>query len=98
MKKKKQLIRLAFNEAVFSRDNFTCTFCSETSDLDAHHITDRHLMPAGGYVKENGITLCSVHHYEAEMAVEGMQATILYDRIGSSYEEALRASERLLGQ
>src|SRR5215203_1562865 len=26
--------------------------------LDAHHITDRHEMPNGGYVAENGITLC----------------------------------------
>lgn len=33
--------------------------CGKTEPLDAHHITDRNLMPNGGYVKENGITLCS---------------------------------------
>lgn len=27
-------------------------------DLDAHHITDRNEMPNGGYVPENGISLC----------------------------------------
>ncbi len=26
--------------------------------LDAHHITDRNEMPNGGYVEENGISLC----------------------------------------
>jgi hypothetical protein len=34
--------------------------------LDAHHVTDRTLMPWGGYVKENGISLCSQCHGFAE--------------------------------
>jgi hypothetical protein len=38
--------------------------------LDAHHITSRKNMPNGGYVKENGITLCDLKfdgcHWKAE--------------------------------
>ena len=58
----KKLIRQKFSELVFKRDKFKCCFCNETNNLDAHHITDRHLMPNGGYIKENGISLCKKHH------------------------------------
>lgn len=37
--------------------------------LDVHHITNRKMMPNGGYVKENGITLCDCYdvcHFRAE--------------------------------
>lgn len=57
----KKKIRAAFRDTVFARDAFRCRVCKwgeELSVLDAHHITDRNLMPGGGYVKENGITLC----------------------------------------
>lgn len=57
MNKKK--VRDAFRNAVFKRDGHKCVMCGKTGQLDAHHITDRNLMPNGGYVKENGITLCS---------------------------------------
>ena len=61
-----------FRAAVFGRDGFTCRGCGFASTperaedaLDAHHITDRNEMPNGGYVAENGITLCEVCHAKA---------------------------------
>jgi hypothetical protein len=57
----KKRTRAAFREAVFQRDGYTCRVCGEpgTEDtLDAHHIQSRDHMVGGGYVKENGITLC----------------------------------------
>lgn len=70
--------------------------------LDAHHITDRNLLPNGGYVLENGITLCDAGcHRLAEMfhltgiAEPRFSPDELYLRIGSSYEKAVEASERL---
>ena len=57
--------RKKFKAAVFKRDKNTCQHCDlKYSDdevenyLDAHHITDRNEMPNGGYVVENGISLC----------------------------------------
>lgn len=64
----KKLIRKKFRDAVFKRDKYTCRICGqvyteEESDpslsmVNAHHITDRTLLENGGYVKENGITVC----------------------------------------
>jgi 5-methylcytosine-specific restriction endonuclease McrA len=59
----KKEIRNKFRSDVFERDNFTCQVCGDgpyrTIDFfDSHHITDRSLLPNGGYVKENGITVC----------------------------------------
>ncbi len=100
MKQKKKLIRLKFREAVFKRDNYKCCFCNETEMLDAHHITDRSEMPNGGYVKENGITVCKICHIECEQYhisngkiwVKGKHPDDLYKIIGSSKEKAIKAS------
>lgn len=68
---------------------------------DAHHITDRALMPNGGYVQENGITLCPECHRKAETfhetgtALPGWSPDDLYRKVGSSREEAETASKRL---
>ena len=99
----KKQIRQAFRDAVFKRDGNRCRFCSRTDDLDAHHITDRSEMPNGGYVKENGISLCPEHHMMAEQFhisegkkwVDQMHPDDLYKLIGSSHEKAVLASERL---
>ena len=99
----KKLVRAKFRDSVFKRDNYTCVFCDIKEDLDAHHITDRNLMPNGGYVKENGISLCHKHHMDAEVfhnsnglkCIEGMSPEELYIKIKSSYEEAVKVSERL---
>ena len=99
--KNKKLIRLKFGNAVLARDNHKCKFCDVTENLDAHHITDRGEMPNGGYVKENGITLCEKHHKRAEQFhmsngkswFTNMHPDDLYVLISSSKEEAIRKSE-----
>lgn len=69
MSKQKKLIRQQFRDAVFRRDNYKCTICSAISNLDAHHIVNRNKMPNGGYILSNGITLCGIHHLQAEQGV-----------------------------
>lgn len=69
--------------------------------LDAHHITNRDDMPNGGYVKENGISVCDECHLKAEAfwstgeSVDGFSPEDLYKIIGSSLEQATKASELL---
>lgn len=109
-KQDKKKIRAAFRDAVFSRDIFTCKGCGEkgTADtLDAHHVTNRDLVPNGGYVAENGITLCKKAggcHEKAEAydanstginGFIGFDPNTLYSSIGSSYERAVEASKKL---
>ncbi len=101
--KKKQIIRQKFRTGVFDRDGHKCVFCDAGENLDAHHIVDRSLMPNGGYVIENGITLCHEHHMKAEQYhvsggedfVEGMHPADLYEIIGSNYELAVKKSNLL---
>jgi hypothetical protein len=106
MSSEKKLTRDKFRNAVFERDSNRCRVCGwslQTAEvhLDAHHITDRNLMPNGGYVKENGITLCPAHHELAEVfhstgtAHPGFAPEDLYLMVGSTYEQAVKASERL---
>ena len=95
--------RKQFNEDCLGRDGYKCVFCDVNENLDVHHITDRHYMPNGGYVISNGITLCSKHHLMAEeyhmsdgeICSDGMWPEELYNKIGSSYEQALIDSENL---
>lgn len=98
--KAKVLMRERFREAVFARDNHTCRTCSDkVGPMDAHHITDRNEMPNGGYVKENGITLCPKCHVKAEEYhksnglnwIEGFHPNDLYKLIASSYARAVAA-------
>lgn len=99
MSNKKKLIRENFRNSVFARDGYRCIICGEQSDkLDAHHITNRNEMPNGGYVKENGASLCPKHHIEAEEFLqgnEGIPADELYRRIGSSRDIAYQKSLKL---
>jgi hypothetical protein len=108
MSQRKKQIRQQFRNTVFGRDAFTCRRCGFASaperaeeELDAHHITDRNEMPNGGYVAENGITLCADCHAKAETfhrgapVPPGFAPADLYALIGSSEEEARAASERL---
>lgn len=60
------LSRDAFRAAVFERDGGRCVVCGEAA-ADAHHILERRLFPDGGYRLDNGASLCSKHHLEAEM-------------------------------
>src|SRR4051812_6274935 len=101
MKKKKQ-IRANFRTVCLYRDNYKCKLCGygntnvNETELDVHHITDRTEMPNGGYVLENGISLCADCHRLAEEYhindglewVEGIHPNDLYALIGSSKEDA----------
>jgi hypothetical protein len=99
----KKQIRKEFRDAVFERDGHQCCFCSVDENLDAHHITDRNQMPKGGYVVENGITLCEEHHRQAEIFHSsehqfwppGFHPNELYVKINSSYEDAYAKSNKL---
>lgn len=64
-KARKKETRRNFRDAVFGRDGYRCVVCGLKSspdgaeeEIDAHHVTPREEMPNGGYVKENGVTLC----------------------------------------
>ena len=107
---RKHEIRDAFRNAVFKRAGYKCqgpgcTFRSTkdkaVEELDAHHVTDRHHLPNGGYVPENGIALCAPCHLKAEhfhstgTALPGWSPEDLYGVIGSNYELAWIASEKL---
>jgi len=61
----------ALNETVFTRDAHRCLTCGAPA-VDAHHITDRHELPNGGYVLENGISLCAPCHVLAECPHQGL--------------------------
>jgi 5-methylcytosine-specific restriction endonuclease McrA len=103
MSKHKKIVRQEFRDAVFKRDKYVCAVCNVKDEhLDAHHITDRTLMPNGGYVKENGISLCAKCHILAENHWNGgnpqlqqYEPDALYSIIGSSVELATEASEKL---
>lgn len=102
MSSEKKRIRQAFRDSVFDRDSHACRVCgAKVADLDAHHITDRNLMPNGGYVKENGISLCHEHHEMAEVfhstgePLAGFSPDELYVLVGSSHVAAVKASQRL---
>jgi 5-methylcytosine-specific restriction endonuclease McrA len=95
--------RKEFREGVFKRDNYKCRVCGETGLLDAHHITDRHNLPNGGYVLSNGVSLCSKCHVLAGEHVIGgrtyppaYEPEFFYSMIGSSFEQALTDSRNLL--
>jgi len=106
---KKQKVREEFRNSVFKRDGNKCRLCgNKTAKLDAHHIWNREEMPNGGYVKENGITLCDQEdgcHFQVEEFYfsDGLENDIenrlhpnnLYKLIGSSYELAVKKSESL---
>ena len=92
--------RKEFNEVCFERDNHKCVFCNETEDIDAHHITDRHEMPNGGYVISNGITVCTKHHLKCELYdINGDEEiytpNALYIKINSTFDTAYNDSLNL---
>lgn len=108
MSSSKKVIRKKFRDDCFARDKYSCAKCNFKSspdkaekELDAHHITDRNLLSHGGYVKENGISLCSECHIKAEVfhstgtPIPGYSVEELYVVIGSSLEKAIKASEKL---
>ena len=108
MSAQKKLFRQRFRDDCFKRDDYKCVMCGLQSseencekELDAHHITNRKDIVNGGYVKENGISLCEACHKKAEefhstgTAVPGFSIEDLYTAIKSSLEKAKKASLRL---
>jgi 5-methylcytosine-specific restriction endonuclease McrA len=91
----KQQIREKIRKDVFERDGYKCVICGKSDvKLDSHHITNRKLMPNGGYVKENGITLCDTWngcHFKAEQFNCGYTEDYVIKTKGS-YLESYRAS------
>lgn len=98
MSSTKRNIRENFRRATFTRDKYVCRVCVNAGKLDAHHITDRHLMPNGGYVPENGISLCERCHLKAEARATGFEPEKLYEMINSSHELAVEKSKELDGE
>lgn len=97
----KKQIRASFRNACFTRDQNRCVLCGATGELDAHHIVDRNDIPNGGYVAENGITVCKDCHWKAEQfhltgkSLPGFAPDDLYRKIGSSKEMAVAAAKKL---
>ena len=104
----KKEIRANFRNQCLVRDKFSCMMCKFKStpekaleELDVHHITNRKEIISGGYVLQNGITLCHPCHEKAEqfhstgVACPGYSVQELYEVIGSSLEKATVASEKL---
>lgn len=95
MANKKQT-RETFRSAVFQRDNYTCQICNTKrieNELDAHHITNRDEFEDGGYILENGITVCKdachlmcelFHISNGEKWNKNMHPNDLYKKINSS--------------
>lgn len=104
MSRRKKLVRAEFRRTVFERDHHKCRVCGATEGIAAHHITDRTLMPNGGYHMSNGITLCPECHIKAEMFHQtngvywekGMHPRDLYALICSDYETAVLSCRRYL--
>jgi len=99
MSQEKKRIRSEFSCAVFERDGYNCRVCGGSSVIDPHHIMNRNAFLNGGYVVENGITLCSECHKKAEAwsyfgGDDTYCPTNLFEKIGSSLEEAFEADER----
>ncbi len=108
MSQKKKMIREKFRNEVFIRDKYTCICCGFKSslkncreELDAHHIQDRNIMPNGGYSFKNGVTVCKPCHELCELYHQGKECPAeympeaLYTKIGTSYDEAYKACEKL---
>ena len=117
MSANKNNIRSTFRESVFSRDSYTCRVCGKKwspedaspslKRINSHHIVDRRELPNGGYVLENGITVCDGGENSCHMKCErfhisggtiwepGLHPDDLYAIIGSSHELAIKMSLKL---
>lgn len=103
MSQRKKSIREEFAARCAKRDHYRCAMCrTQIGRTVAHHITDRHEFNNGGYVPENGITVCDCCHEKAEKFhrtkgqewVEGYHPNDLYAKIGSNYMLAVKADHK----
>lgn len=62
--------RETFRESVFDRDNKCVVLSCDKEATDAHHLIERRLWikskEKGGYLVDNGVSLCNFHHQLAE--------------------------------
>ncbi len=71
MSREKDEIRADFRKLVFARDSGRCIvpLCNAPA-VDAHHLIERALWNAkeefGGYIVDNGVSVCEAHHRHAE--------------------------------
>ncbi len=63
-----QMTRQEFRKKVFNRDNHKCVVCGKKGQ-DAHHILERRLFTNGGYIPDNGVTVCSKCHIKSEQTL-----------------------------
>lgn len=105
----KKEIRYKFLASCLQRDGMKCKTCNKKAFsmeevlkiFDVHHITDRHNIINGGYVTENGITLCHDCHIKAEqfhstgVSAPGFSIDDLYKIIDSNLEKAQNASRKI---
>ena len=80
---RRTLGRDGFREGVFARDRRCCVVCGAPAQ-DAHHILERRLFPDGGYELDNGVSVCSPHHLEAEattLSCESLRAAAKIERV-----------------
>lgn len=57
-----------FREHVMQRDNYRCVNC-DVPATEVHHIMERRLFVDGGYLMDNGVSLCNACHWLAEMTL-----------------------------
>jgi hypothetical protein len=57
-----------FRRLVLERDGGRCVLCRRPAQ-DAHHIMERRLFEYGGYVLDNGVSLCGDCHVRAEQTL-----------------------------
>ena len=59
--------RSKFREQVFQREDHKCIVptCTKRA-VDAHHLLERNLWEDGGYIPDNGASVCEEHHRLAE--------------------------------
>ena len=68
-----------FRKLVFERDNHKCVICYNPAQ-DTHHIIDRKLFDDGGYYVNNGASLCSSCHIQAEKCL--LSVEIIREKAG----------------
>lgn len=89
-KKAENAIRAKFREEVFARDGSMCVVpgCKRHA-ADAHHIIERALWKdpseLGGYMKDNGASLCELHHMDAEQGFLSPTALRRYIRLANLF-------------
>ena len=78
--------RTTFRTKVFERDNNLCVVpdCNSEAD-DAHHLIERRLWTEngekGGYIVDNGVSVCNYHHQLAERNILSPQVLRMYANI-----------------